>query len=87
MIFVKIREYCPGSPDWKKISQYSRESDQNRVYTTKKGLIFCVLSASLDQIQFGIAGDILKNPTLHGAKNINKLRVPSHWATWIPQTV
>ena len=31
--------------------------------------------------------DILKNPTLCRAKNNNKLRVPSHLATWIPETL
>ena len=30
--------------------------------------------------------DILKNPTLCGAENSNKLRVPSRLVTWIPYT-
>ena len=30
---------------------------------------------------------ILKNPTLCGAKNSNKVRVPNHLVTWISHTV
>ena len=30
--------------------------------------------------------DILKSPTLCGAKNSNNVHVPSHLVTWIPHT-
>ena len=43
----------------------------------------CVL---FEQIQFGMNRDILKIPTLSGAKNSNKLRVSSRLVTWIPHT-
>ena len=50
-------------------------------------LIFRVLCALFEQIPFGKNRDILKkNPTLCGAKNSNKLRVPGHLVTWIPHT-
>ena len=59
---------------------------QNSACTTRKSLIFRVLCALFEQIQSGINRDILKNPSLCGAKNSNKLRVPSHLVTWIPHT-
>ena len=42
--------------------------------------------ALFEQIRFGMNRDILKNPTLCGAENSNKLRVTSHLVTWIPHT-
>ena len=48
-----------------------------------KSLIFRILCALFEQIPFGM--NILKNPTLCGAKDSYKLRVPSHLVTWIQQ--
>ena len=41
-------------------------------HTTRKSLIFHVLCALFEQIPFGMTRDILKIPTLCGAKNSKK---------------
>ena len=57
----------------------SQTRSQNSAYTIRKSLIFCVLCTLFEQISSGINRDILKSPTLCGAKNRNKLHVPSHF--------
>ena len=90
MFFVKIHVHCPGSPDWQQTHSSNVHENltrsQNGAYTTRKILIFLVLCALFEQIPFGMNKDILKNPTLCGAKNSNRLRVPSHLVTWSPHT-
>ena len=40
-----------------------------------------------EYIPSGIMGNILKSLTFSGAKNNNKIHVPSQLVTWIPYTV
>ena len=60
---------------------------QNSTYTTRKGLIFNVLSALFEQILPGINRGSLKNPTWCRAKNSTKLRALCNLVIGIPHTV
>ena len=58
---------------------------QNSTDTTRKSLIFRELCALFENNSSGINRDILKHPTLSGAKNSNKLCAPSHLVTCFPR--
>ena len=60
---------------------------QNFYYIARKSSICALWCTLFEYIPLGITGDILKSYTLSGAKNSNKIRVPSQLVTWIPYTV
>ena len=69
------------------LRMFSRIRPDCRIMLTPPERAWFSAYSLFEQIPFGMNRDILKHPTLCGAKNSNKLCVPSHLVTWIPHTV
>ena len=73
--------------DSKNILECSQELDQITLYLLhQKELDFLCTLRFIWTNSNWYERDIVKNPTLCGAKNSNKLRAPNHLVTWIPHS-